>query len=176
MNVRGLERAVRQIVRYRWMYLAAIFLLIAAATCGVLTGAEVEGAAELAVSLDTWSVLRLILGETICVLSLWLMCMHPFGCALAAGLLLYKGFAVGYCWGWWRAMFGWSGTAAFFITILPQGLLSMGGYIYGCSMAGSAALHVDRFTRAELFRLLLSVWVVQLTSVLLHCIGCIWVR
>lgn len=174
--MRGTERAVRHIARHRWAYLAAMFLLIAAATCGVLTGAEAEGAEGFAVSLDAWHLLRLIAGETVCVLSLWLMCMHPFGCALAAALLAYKGFAVGYCWGWWRAAFGWSGAASFFVAMLPQGLLSLGGYAYGCCVAGSAALRIDRLSRTELLRLLVSVWVIQLVSLLLRCIGCVWMR
>lgn len=174
--MRGAERAVRHIAQHRWAYLAAMFLLIAAATCGVLTGAEAEGAEGFTVSLDVWHLFRLIAGETVCVLSLWLMCMHPFGCALAAALLAYKGFAVGTCWGWWCTAFGWSGAAAFFAAMLPQGLLSLGGYAYGCCVAGSAALRIVRLSRAEMLRLPVNVWVLQLASVLLRCIGCLWMR
>ena len=174
--MRGLARAVQHVMRYRWAYAAAMFLLIAAVTCGVMTGAEADGADGLTVSLSAWQVLRLILGETVCVAALWLMCLHPFGCALAAALLVGKGFAVGYCWGWWRAAFGWSGALAFVATMLPQGLLSLGGYAYGCCVAGSAALRIERLTRAEMLRLLVSVWVIQLVSVLLRCIGCVWIR
>ena len=174
--MRSLNAAARQIALYRYGLLAAVFLTVASLTCGIRTGAELpqETLEGIVVALSVWKVLGLILWETLCVLALVLAAMHPFGCALCAVLLIGKSFAVGYSWGWWMARFGWIGIFSFVLTMLPQGILSLGAYVYGGCVTSYQALRVCTVPRREYFKLLLAILILQGIAVFLRCIGCAW--
>ncbi len=174
--MRSLHSAAHNIALYRYGLLAAVFLVIAALTCGVRSGAELtqESLDGIVVALSVWKVLGLILRETLCVLALLLAAMHPFGCALCAVLLVGKAFAVGYSWGWWMAKFGWIGIFSLVLTMVPQGLISLGAYAYGGCVTSYAALRIHPITRREYFRLLMIILILQGIAVFLRCIGCAW--
>lgn len=172
----NMHRAARHLAQYRFGYLLAGFLLIAALTFGVRLGAglpqeELEG---MSVALTGWGVIGLLLRETVCVAALMLAAMHPFGCGLCALLLVGKGAAVGYSWGWWMAKFGLSGILPFALMILPQGLLALGAWAYGASVSSYAALRILVPARRAYLRMLLTVWILQAIAVFLRCLGCAW--
>lgn len=171
-----LQSALRHIVHYRYVYLIALFLLVAGLTCGIRTGhaVDTDSLDGISVCPSFFKVLWLLIKELLCVLILFPAQFCPAGCALSAALMLGKGFSVGYCWGWWCIRWGGKGIIPFLLGILPQGLLSLGVYAWLCVVTGCAALRICRFTPRETLRNFVFAAALQTIAVLLRCISCAW--
>lgn len=173
----NLRKAAQHVVLYRWGYIIFVFLLIAALTCGVQSGAQLPEKTlnSYTVALTTWNVIWLLAREIICVGVLLLAVMHPFGCALCVVIVLGKAFYIGYSWGWWMAKFGFGGLLPFLLLMVPQGLISLGAYAYGGCITSYCALRVHLIMRDEYFKTLICILILQMIAVLMRCLASAWV-
>ena len=165
---RVLRNLMQQCVDYRIGILAGVFLITAGWTCGTMHGKDIAASGTIP---EVWSVLKgiqLSIGEFAFCAALLVASMHPFGCALCAGLLSVRAYRCGLA----QTMMRLNVQCVMLLVVLIIHLLLS---LYGCNITAYAALQTGPLNRREIPKKLITLLILLQITALLRYAALYWI-
>ena len=150
---------------YRGGLPVGVFFMTAAVTCGLMRGKTIAVSDESEVVFGVTSYVRSCVHEAGFCAALLVASLHPFGCAMNAGMICFRGYHMGYMLGISNVLEQPVYMPVLTLSMIVQTMLCL----YGCCISAYTALQTGQITRREMPGKLLNLLGCMLIAALLRC-------
>ena len=169
---RFLRRMAAWIRVYRVGLLVGVFLLTASVNCGRIQGRIIAVSEKSGGAYGITECIWFCLKEAGFCTALLAASLHPFGCAMNAAMLCYRGYQLGCSLVCSIALESIVCRTILVLIMMVQVML----WLYGCCISSYTALQTGPITRREMPRKLLCLLGWMLIAVLLRCAAFYMIR